>query len=198
MVQLDTSTSARAVDVALTKSVAFAYLEILWKHFVSAYGHIKSGMRILAELARWRKRTPEHHLPRELLIQMDLRLDTQVMDFGRSGFQAPPVFEVSPLQTLLPSFAGAEEAKSCIELLRYQTLHFVRHAEYARNRTVTSGPFTPEILKRHLSLRQQPKHYSVSFINLTLEKNTRNCGIASSNLLTVTVEIIRLMQRQPV
>ena len=75
VVALDTQASIRAIDVALTASILFACIEIVKQHYISALSHIYSGMKIFDELARRSSTSPKFYVPRDLFIQMFLRLD---------------------------------------------------------------------------------------------------------------------------
>ncbi|OQU99307.1 hypothetical protein CLAIMM_04955 [Cladophialophora immunda] len=190
VVKLDTSRSPRAVDVALTVSVLFACIEILRKHFASSLSHIYSGMRILAELARRSEDTPEHYLPRHLLVQMYLRLDTQVMEFGKDGFQAPPAFAITSVDPVPATFSDADEARSSFEMCRYQVLHFARDVQATRRNCGTPRPYPKDLDGRHQVLRQHFNEWEIAFRRLLQRKRSHDLAALILKASSVALDII--------
>ncbi|OAP64128.1 hypothetical protein AYL99_00100 [Fonsecaea erecta] len=190
VVRLDTNKSARAVDVALTVSVLFACIEILRKHFASSLSHIHSGMRILAELARRSEDTPEHYLPRNLLVQMYLRLDTQVMEFGKDGFQAPPAFAITSVDPIPTTFSDIDEARSSFEMCRYQILHFARHVQATKRECDSPSVYVQDYDGRYQVLRQHYNEWVMSFQRMLQRKRTHDLAALTLKASSVALDII--------
>ncbi|KIX93243.1 uncharacterized protein Z520_11098 [Fonsecaea multimorphosa CBS 102226] len=190
VVRLDTSKSARAVDVALTVSVLFACIEILRKHFASSLSHIYSGMRILAELARRSENTPEHYLPRHLLVQMYLRLDTQVMEFGKDGFQAPPAFAITSVTPIPTTFGDTDEARASFEMCRYQILHFARDVQAAKKKCDSPSAYLQDLDGRYQVLRQHFNEWVMAFQRMLQRKRSYDIAGLTLRASSIALDII--------
>ncbi|EXJ66585.1 uncharacterized protein A1O5_10255 [Cladophialophora psammophila CBS 110553] len=190
VVKLDTSKSARAVDVALTVSVLFACIEILRKHFVSSLSHIYSGMKILAELARRSEDTPEHYLPRDLLVQMYLRLDTQVMEFGKDGFQAPPAFAITSVSPVPATFTDTDEARSSFEMCRYQILHFVRSIQAVKRECDSPSGCLQDFDGRYQVLRQHFSEWGMAFERMMQRKRSHDLAVLTLKASRIALDVI--------
>lgn len=190
VVKLDTSTSARAVDVALTVSVLFACIEIFKKHFVSALNHIYSGMKILAELARRPQASSEHYLPRNLLVQMYLRLDTQVMELGEDGFQIPPTFAITAPTPVPEVFLDTETARSCLEMCRYQTMHFVHDIENAKDKSEVLGESLKGFHQRYHELRQHFNRWKHAFDYMLRGNRNQTVAVLILQTSAISLDII--------
>ncbi|KIW84726.1 hypothetical protein Z517_00114 [Fonsecaea pedrosoi CBS 271.37] len=189
VVKLDTSKSARAVDVALTVSVLFACIEILRTHFASSLSHIYSGMRILAELARRSENTPEHYLPRHLLVQMYLRLDTQVMEFGRDGFQAPPAFAITSVTPVPATFTDVDDARSAFEMYRYQISHLTRNVQAAKMECDSPTLYFQSLEERYQLLRQHFNDWGVAFQRMLQRKRSHDLAALTLKASSIALDI---------
>lgn len=197
VVQLDTNTSMPAAELALTMSILFACIEIIQKQFASSLNHIYSGMKILAELARKGQPPSEHYVPRHLLIQMYLRIDTQVMEFGREGFQAPAEFAITSLTPVPEAFTETEIALSCLEMYRYQILHLVHDVETSRANGNFPGKDSEPIHQRYRLLQLHLNKWKQAYHSMRLKARNRDLPMLILEVSSMALDIVLATSLEP-
>ena len=140
-----------AVDVALVGCIIFAAVETLRGHYYSAWTHVLSGRRILDEESKTANTMKARPIPRYLLEEVIMRIETQVMSMGERSLMPFPISRRLAKPAIPPVFESSQEAFYILEVLRSQILHFLAHAArlLAENdsRPEAFGALAPELIE---------------------------------------------------
>ena len=117
-----------AVDVALVGCIIFAAVETLRGHYHSAWTHVISGRRILDEEAKTADILKARPIPRPLLEDVVLRIETQVMSMGERALMPIPTLRKPTKPAVPPVFESIQDAFYMLEVLRSHILDFLAHA----------------------------------------------------------------------
>ena len=129
LLNLETVARPEAVDIALVSCIVFSSLEFLRGHFHSALSHVLSGKRILEEERTNANNGRFHPIPRLLLEDIFLRLETQVISIGGNRSIIPVPIPLRPPKPIIPPiFASVPEAFFFLETLQNQIIHFFSFA----------------------------------------------------------------------
>lgn len=131
VVQLNVSGSPQAVEIALTACVIFSCLESLRGHFQSSLSHLMSGLSVLEEQNRQGVSALQPCIPRELLLSLFMRMDSQRLDIGGAATQTGTMLSMSVRPSIPQCFTSIEEARFQIDILYNHTLHFFYRVEEA-------------------------------------------------------------------
>ena len=123
--------NTEAIETVLTTCILFACLENLRGHYRSSLSHLISGLNVLEEDQRRGRPQQASCIPRELLISLFIRMDSQRMDLGGAGSMPGTMLSIIARPAIPSCFSSLDEARQQLDLLYYHILQMIYWAEQA-------------------------------------------------------------------
>lgn len=131
VVQLNSSRSSETVEIALATCIIFSCLESLRGHYMSSLSHLVSGLNVLEEEQRQPTLQPGSCLPRELLLGLFLRMDSQRMDIGGAGTIPGKMLSILAPLSIPACFSSLNEAWLQLDILYHKSMQLMYRADEA-------------------------------------------------------------------
>ena len=186
LIRLDTSSSTRAADLALSTSLLFACFEILNSNFHSALKHLYFGSKILEDSCSKIQNRGKRVVPLEVVGSMFMQAETQTLSLGRGTILLSPTLISQDLDKVPESFESADEALSSLEYYLNRLQHFFHDAKVVLLKPDASPESSRSISEHYDSLKLQFNDWNKAFDSLCRAKHPASqCVDGYDTVLTI-------------
>jgi hypothetical protein len=192
VINLDAVSSSHGIETALVTCALFSSLESLRGHYLSSVSHLTSGLNVLEEEQRQQRQVGQLCIPRELLMSLFLRLDSQRMEIGGVGKIQGSVLSMMARPSIPKRFASLSSAWAAFDLINYQFLQLQYRAESASRDHVHLSDYWPGLVAQQNALRELWQEWEAAHNRMLQHDGVleRSSGIIMLEMASMTMQLM--------
>jgi hypothetical protein len=192
VINLDAASSSIGIETALVTCALFSSLESLRGHYLSSVSHLTSGLSVLEEEQRQRRSIDQQCIPRELLLSLFLRLDSQRMEIGGVGNIQGSMLSMMARPLIPERFTSLSSAWSTFDLINYQFLQLQYRAESASRDHIHFSDYWPGLVAQQGALRDLWQEWDAAYNRMLLHNGVqdRSSGIILLEIASMTLQLM--------
>jgi hypothetical protein len=192
VINLDVASSSAGVETALVTCALFSSLESLRGHYLSSVSHLTSGLNVLEEEQRQQRSIDQLCIPRELLLSLFLRLDSQRMEIGGVGNIQGSMLSMMARPSIPERFTSLSNAWSTFDLINYQFLQLQYRAESASRDYIHFSDYWPGLVAQQGALRDLWQEWEAAYNRMLQHDGVqeRSSGIILLEMASRTLQLM--------